>query len=325
MPAIGDLRNRLLALADLKKTPLPVLEFLHFRLPGQGDERYLRDRLKELANPNHVIWRNFPTCEKNIILQNLSFFLLKMPDTFNPFNASMGNLVLAGSYLKNHKNFNAALKCFSNLINTNGIVLPICEENLNLAARLENGSILVGQHKFDQLNGKVKNFYLSDNEPAPLHMPDNIACCASLFAAAKNLIRKASLICFPMGSFYTSVLANTLVRDVGKNIALNSCAKVFIPNSGGDPENDYLDIADQVALLLKNLKKDDLNLHNSDLLNYVLIDKKNGSYPGAVDKKLVLRLAAMDIEPIFCPIVNNRYPRSHLPLPVLKILLKLAD
>jgi 2-phospho-L-lactate transferase/gluconeogenesis factor (CofD/UPF0052 family) len=46
-----------------------------------------------------------------------------------------------------------------------------------------------------------------------------------------DLIREAELICYPMGSFYSSLIANLLPKGVGKAVSRNPCPKVFIPNT----------------------------------------------------------------------------------------------
>lgn len=324
IPALGDLRNRLLALADLKATPRPVLEFLQFRLPESDIRHCLRKKLQELGNPAHPIWQDFPEQEKNIIFSYFSYILQKLPQDFDARNASLGNLVLAGAYLKNAKKFYAAIDCFASLARPKGIVLPICGENLNLAAELDDGAVLVGQDAFKSIKRKIRKFYLTVHEPYSPRPPDGIACRPPLFDGVAEKIITASAICFPMGSFYSSILANTLVKGVGTAIAQNSRAKIFIPNSGCDPENCCLDIADQITLILKNLKCDSANSHNNDLLNYVLIDEKNGVYPGGIDGKLLKRLAVMDIEPIFRRMVNKKNPNEHLPGSTLAVLLELA-
>lgn len=324
IPAPGDLRNRLLALADLKAAPRAALEFLYFRLPQRDVELNLREKLQSLGNPAHPVWQDFPEREKDLLFPNFSYILEKLPPDFNACNASLGNLVLAGAYLKNGRNFKTAIEIFASLVKAKGDVLPICGENLNLAAELDNGAILLGEDVFKFITKKICKFFLSVHEPYSSQSPDTFPCQPPLFAGAAEKIRDASAICFPMGSFYSSILANTLVKGVGTAIAKNSHAKVFIPNSGHDPENCYLDIADQIFLLLKNLKQDAANSHNNDLLNYVLIDKKNGVYPGKVDGSLLKRLAGMDVKPIFCQMVNKKNPNEHLPGPILEILLGLA-
>ncbi len=72
IPALGDLRNRLLALADPDKTSRAVMDFLSFRLPESGNREHLRNCLSDLCNPNNEIWLQIPP-HKKIALYNGRF------------------------------------------------------------------------------------------------------------------------------------------------------------------------------------------------------------------------------------------------------------
>ena len=58
----------------------------------------------------------------------------------------------------------------------------------------------------------------------------------SIDDVSAELISHADLITFPMGSFFSSVLVNLLPQGVGKAITERDCPKVYIPNTGEDPE-----------------------------------------------------------------------------------------
>jgi len=123
----------------------------------------------------------------------------------------------------------------------------------------------------------------------------------------KQLIRNAELICYPMGSFYSSLIANLLPKEVGTAVSQNPCLKVYIPNTGNhDPEEYGLDLEEQIHLLIKYLRDDDPeNILPKDVLNFVIIDKKNGNYIGKPDEK---ELNKMGIRIIDTPLVS---PESH--------------
>lgn len=69
-------------------------------------------------------------------------------DDFDPFRACVGNLILAGGYLHHKRVFGPVLAFTGRLLQTRGVVLPIVSESLHLAAELEDGSIVIGQHHF---------------------------------------------------------------------------------------------------------------------------------------------------------------------------------
>ena len=44
----------------------------------------------------------------------------------------------------------------------------------------------------------------------------------------RDLILSAEVICFPIGSFWTSVMANLLPAGVGRAIVRRQCPKVYV-------------------------------------------------------------------------------------------------
>ena len=57
------------------------------------------------------------------------------------------------------------LSLFSRLLQVRGVVLPIVNACLHLAAELADGSVLVGQHHFCRLTQPVRRLYLTVHEP----------------------------------------------------------------------------------------------------------------------------------------------------------------
>ena len=165
MPAVGDIRNRLLALADSELVPQSVLEFCARRLPAQGDADALRAQLRALGERGHSLWAAMPEIFSEALRLHLVFFLERMPRDFDPHLASLGNLILAGGYLHHKRNFGPVLAFFSRLLQARGVVLPIVGESLHLAAELDDGSRLVGQHRFRELTRPVRRLFLTVHEP----------------------------------------------------------------------------------------------------------------------------------------------------------------
>ena len=115
LPAVGDIRNRLAALAD-SMIPQSVLDFWEMRLPAEGDSEALRARLRAMGSAGHPCWRPLPSVMADVMRVHLGYFLERMPDDFRPQKASMGNLLLAGGYLHFQRNFTPVLSLFSRLL-----------------------------------------------------------------------------------------------------------------------------------------------------------------------------------------------------------------
>ena len=286
MPAIGDVRNRLLALADrsLHGNPEIFRLFAH-RFPKDGDPKELAGELDAMISGNHQLVKDIPDPMRKIIRHHLEMFRRYMPDRFDLRKASMGNLILTAGYLDNRRSLDTIIYIFSKLVQVRGIVRPVINKYLHLITELEDGQILAGQHRltgkeFSPISAKVKKVFLSDCRENPV--PHTV----SIRKKMAQLISTAELICYPMGSFYSSLVANLLPEGVGKAIAQNPCPKIFIPNTGGkDPETYGMSLMEQVERLTDYLKKDNPEgISVKNVLNFVLIDKERGNYSGELNE-----------------------------------------
>lgn len=338
MPAVGDIRNRLLALADETMVPERVRAACGHRLPEQGKAEDLRSFLRALGEEEHPFWQDIPEVYGGALRLHLRFFLERMSDDFEPQAACLGNLMLAGGYLQHKRDFGPVLAFFSRLLHANGVVLPVVDESLHLAAELDNGAVFVGQHHFRLLPRPVRRIFLTVHEPdrralqvggvggtgsgsvkqggigsqggiGPAHIP----CRPPLSASAAAYLHSAGLICYPMGSFYTSVLANLLPRGVGQAVAEAPCPKIFIPNSGDDAELHGLNLVGQATAILQQLREDAPAALAENLLQTVLVDSRNGRYEGGLGADVRVALADLGLRLEDRPLVRENEPAVHDP------------
>jgi len=307
MPAIGDLRQRLLALADRNWAGnAAVFRLFSHRLDKTAAADILRNEIASIGRGGHPLVAAVSEPVQTVIRRLITRFLERMPTEFDLRGANIGNLILAGGYLEQGRRLGPIIRLFSDLVHVQGIVRPITECYLHLAAELENGEILIGQHR---LTGK---------EAPPIHSPvrrifltssldERIEADIPLTADIAGLISRADLICYPMGSFYSSLLANLFLRGVGTAIRANPCPKVFIPNTWEDPELFGKTLGDQVEELLRCLRKDNpLGIADSEVLNLVLVDGKHTGYCGGLDSQ---SLQKRGIEVADCRLVTPfRHP-----------------
>lgn len=123
MPSIGDLRNRLMALADESITGHPeVFRLFNTRFPVESDAPPLRQRLEHLVNGEDPSIRAVPNPMRRLIRNQLGYFIDHMPGDFDLKGASIGNLILAGGYLNNHKQLDPIIFLFSQLVGVLGTV-----------------------------------------------------------------------------------------------------------------------------------------------------------------------------------------------------------
>lgn len=307
MPAIGDLRSRLMTLADETVTGNPeVYRLFTFRFPKDASDQALTDRLNQLTAGKDPMIENVPNPMRRLIRTQLGYFQEAMPDSFELQGASIGNLILTGGYLNNHKHLDPIIFLFSKLVGVLGTVRAVVNDNLHLGAELKDGSRILGQHlltgkEVAPLTSPIEQLYLVDRvhgvSPAK----------SELRKKNRKLIEHAELICYPPGSFYSSLIANFLPAGVGSAVAANTGPKLYIPNLGQDPEQIGMSMDHSINSLLCHLRKDaGAKCPVSRLLNFILLDSKRGNYTSLPSRSLVkkLKLRIIDTELI----TNNSAP-----------------
>ena len=282
MPAVGDIRNRLMALADqtFQGNPEIYTLFAH-RLSNQAETQELQQMMEAIVSGNHSLISRIAHPMRKIIRHHINIFYQNMPAAFDLRGASIGNLVLAGGYLSYDLHLDPVIYIYSKLVQVRGTVRPVVNTPLHMAAELQTGEMILGQHRITgkdcpNLAARITDIYLTST--LKQYNPVSV----SIREKMTTLIQDADVICFPMGSFFSSILVNMLPDGVGRAISRNPCPKIFIPNMGKDTELLGYTIIDQIHILLKYLLKDCAdNSSVNDVLTYVLIDKSRMDYPNA--------------------------------------------
>lgn len=284
MPAVGDIRNRLLALADnsVEKCDC-VIKLFDYRLPENASDAELLEEFRSLAHEEHPLLSKINPGVRRSVAKQFMNFLSLMPADFDLRGASLGNIILTAGYLVHKKVLAPSIAQFSRYACVKGLVRACSFESGHLAVRLKTGEIIAGQHRF---TGKSRQ---------PIMSPiDGIWVCSgvddpwpkSVYASsmAMLLIMEADLIVYPMGSFYSSLLAALLPKDMGHSISANPSPKIYIPNMGHDPELKGHSAALQVERLLEVLRSDNpAGISIDSVLDAVLIDSENGLYEDGLE------------------------------------------
>lgn len=309
MPAIGDLRSRLMALADESVLGHPeIFQLFTYRLSTTLPNRELREQLHAMATGKDPLVAAILNPMRRLICNHLGYFLEAMPRDFDLSGASIGNLILAGGYINNHRDLEPILFLFSKLVNVQGTVRAIVDDDLHLKAKLDDGTAVVGQH------------LLTGKEVTPLTSPvASLGLCESLESPTdattqvrkrnRKLIQQADLICYPPGSFYSSLIANLLPEGVGRSVSRNDCPKVYIPNLGKDPEQLGMTLEQSVKSLVGYLQRDEANgLKVSDLLDFIVVDSKGGQYSGGIPYS---RLESLGVQVLDLKLIDKSAPERY--------------
>jgi uncharacterized cofD-like protein len=145
-------------------------------------------------------------------------FLYRFPGTGNLGQHTVGNIILTALNQLKGSPLEAVL-ALCQLLHVRELVLPVTEANVQLCARLEDGTVVRGEHNIDAPKYDprlhIKEVWL---EP-----PD----CASV-PGVSLAIATADLIVLGPGDLYTSILPNLLVPGVAQAIAQAHAKKVFV-------------------------------------------------------------------------------------------------
>lgn len=272
MPAVGDLRSRLMALADETDRGQPeILRLFTHRFAKHASQRNVTQDAARLFEGTHPLLQGIPMPVRQQIREDLRQFQDAAPADLDYRNASIGNLILAGGYLRHGRQLEPVLAQMSRMVAVRGTVRPIADVNLEIGAQLRDGRRVIGQRRMTgkehlPLTSPIARLFLSDGTR---ELP---ADAVPLPQSNQDLIAGADLICYPPGSLYSSVICNLLPKGVGQAIAARNVPKVYVPSLGTDPECLAMTLSDQISALLAPLRRDAGDVATSAFLSHVICD-----------------------------------------------------
>ncbi len=130
---------------------------------------------------------------------------------------SLGNLVLAALIEINNGSLPVAIKEMGRMMKTKGRVIPSSLDTISLYAKYKDGSIEKGEANIpSKLMHIDKVFYDHD-------VPGN--------KEAINAILKADLIIYGIGSLYTSIMPNVIIKDINDALNESKAKKIYFVNA----------------------------------------------------------------------------------------------
>ena len=215
---------------------------------------------------------------------------------------TVGNLLLtAASEIRG--NLSDGIEALSKVLNLKGKVVPLTEDNVTLMAKLEDGTVIEGEHNITLRENKSKIESLYYKEEA---IPTKEALKA---------IREADLIVLSMGSLFTSIIPNLLIEDVIKEIEKSKAKIMYVCNMMTQPgETDDFTVTDHVKILNKYLGNRHVDIV---LANTGVIDSKMAKFyeteeqkdPVVFDKENFDKLDLQVIDDDFTYVTKNNLLR----------------
>ena len=244
-------------LRGLKQFPLDISAIVSVSDDGRSTGR-LREEFKTPAvgDIRQVL---VSLSETEPLVQELINYRFQTTSDLN--GHTIGNLLLT-ALMNITGNLSNGIEALSKVFNLKGKVVPLTEENITLVAKMEDGTIIEGEHLITAAKKRIEHVYYKEQ---PMVTPEAIAA-----------INEADLIILSMGSLYTSIIPNLLCPELVKAID-NSKAKVMyicnmMTQSG---ETDDFNVSKHIEILNKYLgkKKVGIVIANSGEIKRELIEK----------------------------------------------------
>lgn len=151
-------------------------------------------------------------------------------------NHSIKNLLLT-ALLDIKGNFASSLPILEKLLDiTNGKILPLTEDSVNLVGITESGKKVVGEEQVTNSKSKI----------VKIEYDKDIVVNPEVNKAVDN----ADLIIFSSGSLYTSIIPHLINKDLVKKINESPAKKLYICNLFTQPgETDGFKVSDHIKII----------------------------------------------------------------------------
>ncbi len=141
----------------------------------------------------------------------------------------------------------SAIKESSKVLLIRGRVLPATTDDMRLAAKMEDGSIVRGESNIPEAGKRIVDLFSEPSECKPQN-------------EVIDAINSADLIILGPGSLYTSIIPNILVKGVAEAVANSNAAKIYVCNVMTQPgETDNYSVSDHIRALFRHAVKSGAN------------------------------------------------------------------
>lgn len=179
---------------------------------------------------------------------------------------TVGNLLLT-AITNITGNMSDGIEAIGSVLNLKGKVLPLTEDNVTLMGKMEDGSIIEGEHNITESEKRILDVFYKETP----------VICENAIKA----IKEADLIIFSMGSLYTSIIPNLINDEIIKAIDESNAKIMYTCNMMTQPgETDNYTIYDHINVLNRYLGNKKINV----------VIANNGN----IDKKIIEKYATLE-------------------------------
>lgn len=200
---------------------------------------------------------------------------------------TVGNLLLT-ALTDISGNMSDGIETLGKVLNLKGTVLPLTEDNVVLMGRMNDRTIIEGEHNITKSDKKISDVYYKEE---PIINPLVI-----------KAIDECDLIILSMGSLYTSIIPNLICKEIIKTLEKSNKEIMYVCNMVTQPgETDDFRVSDHINILNRYLgnRKVDVVVANSGKIDYEIAHK----YETEEQKDPVL----IDEENIECKLISDDY------------------
>jgi 2-phospho-L-lactate transferase/gluconeogenesis factor (CofD/UPF0052 family) len=210
-------------------------------------------------------------------------------------DCALGNILFAGCYLQEGRNFNDTTEAFSKFFEIQGRILNVTRgENLFLMARTEEGTVIRGEAELvsRENSSRIHDLFLIDErvyrDTIELDRTLSESALDGLIASgrripeinseAKEAIETADVIVYGPGTQHSSLLPSYLTRGVAEAIAANKNAdKVFISNIRRDVDIQHEDASELAAKFLTAMNRNgEIAIEWNQAITHFFLQKAEG-------------------------------------------------
>jgi len=132
---------------------------------------------------------------------------------------TVGNIIISALEKKNGS-FSKGLDVAMKVLKIKGKVIPVTDENVDLALKLKNGKLLMGESEINH------NFTLQKEGIGKVYLQPQ----ARINNTAKKAIEKADVVMIGPGNHYCSIIPNLLVKGVKQALTKSKAKVVYVVN-----------------------------------------------------------------------------------------------
>lgn len=174
---------------------------------------------------------------------------------------TIGNLLLT-AMSEITGNLSDGIESLSKVLNLKGKVIPLTEDNVVLMGKMQDGSIIEGEHNITKDKHSIQSVFYKEK--------------ATPTKEAIKAIKEADLVILSMGSLFTSIIPNLICEEIIEAIDESNAKLMYVCNMVTQPgETDNFKVTDHVKLLNEYLgnKKIEVVIANDGIIEKSIADK----------------------------------------------------